>query len=245
MLVFQVHGRIIEFRVPIVSYKIGRKPPICMAHFPPLASVTLVTKSTSGDSRYDLYFKTRRSAREHSRTKRRSRHAAARQKFHRHRVTMAISSDFTVRQGVAQEFVPPPPPSISLFISGLSLPLLFVLPSYVSRREKHIKKLRWLKSELRTSSILKSETKSTRLPTYLENVHRPPRFPSSPPSSHRPPLASTNHDSIFDLAKISSPAAWRDGHRHGGGEFPRTPEGGKTEQTAWTVAGARKIFAER
>ena len=64
-------------------------------------------------------------------------------------------------------------------------------------------------------------------------------------SSRPPPLASTNHDSIFDLAKISSPAASKDGHRHGGGGCPRTPEGGKTEQTAWTVAGARKIFAER
>lgn len=48
------------------------------------------------------------------------------------------------------------------------------------------------------------------------------------------PPHSTNHDSIFDLAKISSRSK------------DRAPlfKGGKTEQTGWTVAGSRKIFVE-
>lgn len=48
------------------------------------------------------------------------------------------------------------------------------------------------------------------------------------------PPHSTNHDSIFDLAKISSRSK------------DRAPlfKGGKTEQTGWTVADSRKIFAE-
>ena len=213
MLVFQVHGGIIEFRVPAISYKIGRKPPICMAHFPPLGSVTLVTKSARGFSIRPIFQDATLAS--IPRTKRRSRHAAARQKFHRHR---CHDGDIERFHGSTRRCagICSLPLSLSFCLWSLSLfhLLLFVLPSYVSRRDeggaKHIKKLRWLKSELRTSSILKSETKSTRLPTYLENVHLPPQ--SLPPFS--PSVASTNHDSIFDLAKTSSPAAWKDGRRH-------------------------------
>lgn len=46
-------------------------------------------------------------------------------------------------------------------------------------RGGNVKKLCSVKSKLRTSSILKSETKSSRLPTYLENVHLPSRLSPS------------------------------------------------------------------
>lgn len=52
---------------------------------------------------------------------------------------------------------------------------------FTRERERggNVKKPCSVKSKLRTSSILKSETKSSRLPTYLENVHLPSRLSPS------------------------------------------------------------------
>lgn len=55
--------------------------------------------------------------------------------------------------------------------------LLFL--SFRSEFTRNVKKLRSVESKLGTSSILKSETKSSRLPTYLENVHLPSRLSPS------------------------------------------------------------------
>lgn len=59
--------------------------------------------------------------------------------------------------------------------------LLFYRDQNLRERERggNVKKPCSVKSKLRTSSILKSETKSSRLPTYLENVHLPSRLSPS------------------------------------------------------------------
>lgn len=61
------------------------------------------------------------------------------------------------------------------------IPRIILVVSIVSIRiyERNVKKLRSVESKLGTSSILKSETKSSRLPTYLENVHLPSRLSPS------------------------------------------------------------------
>lgn len=61
------------------------------------------------------------------------------------------------------------------------IPRIILVVSIISIRiyERNVKKLRSVESKLGTSSILKSETKSSRLPTYLENVHLPSRLSPS------------------------------------------------------------------
>lgn len=166
-----------------------------MAHFP-LPFVTLVTRS-----RREILDTTYIPRRPDARSRAPRAPLAA----------CALSQRRSIRCGTTK--IPPPPSryrTILRFDKALhgnspgplsTAPSSAPHPSYVpsggrvgeGKRAKR-QKVRWLKSEPRTSSILKSETKSTRLPTYLENVHLLSRLPS----------ASTNHDSIFDLAKIST-----------------------------------------
>lgn len=105
------------------------------------------------------------------------------------------------------------------------IPRIILVVSIISIRiyERNVKKLRSVESKLGTSSILKSETKSSRLPTYLENVHLPSRL--SP--------------SAFDESRLDS----RLGQRFLPG--PRIARRySRVEKPSRRVAGPRKIFAE-
>lgn len=191
-----------------------------MAHFP-LPFVTLVTKSTR-DSRYDLYSKASQCSRTLQYPRRSIRCGTTKISPPSSRYRTILRFDKALHRNF---------PRCRSFSLSLLRP---TIPSALLRRvcgeTKEEQKVTRLKSELRTSSILKSETKSTRLPTYLEIVHLLSQLPS----------ASTNRDSIFNLAKISSSLESRAPPFVGG----LARAAGWKKQTAWMVAGARKIFAE-
>lgn len=146
----------VEFSWNWKETAVCRNRPIFLRSFVPFVIVP-VTNSRRKDSRYDLYISTRISMLDTFST--------PRQKF---LLVQGLSKYFTKESDKSARENSSNHPCCSIAIR-----------IYEKERGGNVKKPCSVKSKLRTSSILKSETKSSRLPTYLENVHLPSRLSPS------------------------------------------------------------------